>query len=298
MLIGIDGGGSNARLGLFNRNLECLENIESPESLNPSNLGLSECFHRLEYLLNQLLQKRNVQHKDIQSISWGIAGAEKHQQTFLKWFHRIFPQAQLTGVPDFEIALVGGLGRTTGLLLLSGTGSVAYGKNHLGLTKRVGGWGWFLGDEGSGFWIGQEALRIVVKAHDQQIHHFPLCDAIYNYFDVSNSQELLEFIYLKSIEPKLIAQLAPIVIEFSQKQDPFALDILHRAAYELYQLFVAVSVPLGLSKQDTVFVGGVLTRPSPLRDQLQKYLKLSHPALPLNSPLTGAAILAVKALEK
>ena len=296
MLIAIDGGGSTARLGIFNRGLECLEKIESSESLNPSSLGFHECCQRVENLLCQLLQKVHLQKTNIQSVCWGIAGADRHQEELLQWFKKIFPTACLTGVPDFEIALVGGLKKTTGILLLSGTGSVVYGKNHLGQTKRVGGWGWFLGDEGSGFWIGQEAIRLVAKVYDQRLDETPLFDAVCHYLHISNPHELLACVYSKTIEPRFVAQLAPIVIDYAQ-EDPLALDILYQASERLHKLFMTVAIPLELSAQETVFAGGILTKPSPLRDQLQKSLKLSKPPLPLHSPLIGAAILAAKALD-
>ncbi len=80
----------------------------------------------------------------------------------------MLPAAQVALSSDVEIALVGALGRRLGIVVLAGTGSAAYGVNRAGESLLVGGWGYLLGDEGSGYWIGSEALRLLARAADQR----------------------------------------------------------------------------------------------------------------------------------
>ena len=76
----------------------------------------------------------------------------------------MLPAAQIALSSDVEIALVGALGQRLGIVVLAGTGSAAYGVNRAGDALLVGGWGYLLGDEGSGYWIGAEALRLLARA--------------------------------------------------------------------------------------------------------------------------------------
>ena len=79
---------------------------------------------------------------------------------------RIGYKARILVVNDALIALQAGVGDAPGIVIVSGTGSIAYGRNDHGEASRAGGWGYVLGDEGSGYWIGRLALRAVVRHAD------------------------------------------------------------------------------------------------------------------------------------
>ena len=79
---------------------------------------------------------------------------------------RIGYKARILVVNDALIALQAGVGDAPGIVIVSGTGSIAYGRNDRGEASRAGGWGYVLGDEGSGYWIGRLALRAVVRHAD------------------------------------------------------------------------------------------------------------------------------------
>src|SRR5690606_10986978 len=128
--------------------------------------------------------------------------------------------AALPGVPlctatDVEIALTGAHGERRGILILAGTGSVAYGVNAAGESAQVGGWGYLLGGEGSGHWIGMKALQAVVRAADGRAAPTALTDAVLRTLDLKTPRDLIQWIYTpESAAPRTraVAQLAPLVL--------------------------------------------------------------------------------------
>src|SRR5690606_8774057 len=93
-------------------------------------------------------------------------------------FEAVAPAHVWQAYPDLHIALAGGTGGRPGVVVIGGTGSVAFGRNAEGREHRVGGWGYLLSDEGSGFWIGREALIAVLHCMDGRGPHTILTDRV------------------------------------------------------------------------------------------------------------------------
>src|SRR4030095_5169289 len=98
-------------------------------------------------------------------ICLGIAGVDRAPDEAIVRgiMKRIGYKATILVVNDALIALQAGIGDLPGIVIVAGTGSIAYGRNAKGEAARAGGWGYVLGDEGSGYWIGRLALRAVVR---------------------------------------------------------------------------------------------------------------------------------------
>src|SRR5438128_1339137 len=93
------------------------------------------------------------------------------------------------------LALVAGAQDAPGIVIVSGTGSIAYGRNANGEAARAGGWGHMIGDEGSGYWIGREALTAVMRAADGRGPATGLSDDILAYFQVTDVSHLPRIVY-------------------------------------------------------------------------------------------------------
>src|SRR6266545_4619339 len=102
------------------------------------------------------------------AICIGIAGVDREDeaQTVGAIMRRIARHSRVVVVNDALIALVAGAGDAPGIVVNAGTGSIVYGRNAKGEAARAGGWGHIIGDEGSGYWIGREALAAVMRAGD------------------------------------------------------------------------------------------------------------------------------------
>jgi N-acetylglucosamine kinase len=216
----------------------------------------------------------------------------------------ITPPIALLLTHDAEAALVGGIGRRYGAALIAGTGAIAYGINARGQTRRADGWGYLLGDAGSGYWIGREALRATARACDGRGPQTPLQDAILTELGIGACDELVNRVYASDVKTPQIAALAPTVHAVSRAGDPVAREILCRAGKELGSTLCAVIHGLGMRGQtfETVLLGGVLTAGGPVRDTvvatIRGYAPDASVIRPRNDAAFGAALLARALVQK
>ena len=113
---------------------------------------------------------------------------------------RIGYKARVLVANDALIALVAGVGDDARRGLIAGTGSIAYGRNAANEAARAGGWGYVLGDEGSGYWIGRQALRAVVREADGRGRDTALTPLVLAHFGAARPQELVHAIYLAGLQ--------------------------------------------------------------------------------------------------
>jgi N-acetylglucosamine kinase-like BadF-type ATPase len=169
------------------------------------------------------------------AICIGIAGVDRDDEA--KAVHGIVRSIdscpRVLVVNDALIALVAGAHDAPGIVLIAGTGSITYGRNAAGEAARAGGWGHMVGDEGSGYWIGREAVTAVMRAGDGRGPTTRLTADILAHFNVADVSRLPRIVYDRD-EPRVnVAALGPIVQRAADLGDAVALRILERAAAEL-----------------------------------------------------------------
>jgi len=163
-------------------------------------------------------------------------------------------------VSDALIALAAGSPRAVGVVVIAGTGAIAWGRNRAGEERRASGWGYILGDEGSAFDIGLAALRAVARAHDGCGQPTLLTALILEHWRLSQPEDLRSIVYsAPSYRRPEVAALAPIVEQAARQGDVAALDIYACAAEELALAAKAVIGSLGMQAEpvDIVLSGGV-----------------------------------------
>src|ERR1700757_2246288 len=138
------------------------------------------------------------------AICLGIAGADREDdvQTVRSIMRRISPGSRV--LVAREAAAPG----APGIVIIAGTGSIAYGRNARGYAARAGGWGHILGDEGSGYWIGRPALRALVRDGDGRGRETSLTPRLLGHFRLSRAAELIHRIYHEPLAPSAIGALA------------------------------------------------------------------------------------------
>ncbi|MDY6897842.1 MAG: BadF/BadG/BcrA/BcrD ATPase family protein, partial [Cyanobacteriota bacterium] len=141
---------------------------------------------------------------------------------------------------DALIALVGGIGNDIGIVVSVGTGSIVFGRNHQGKTKRVGGWGYILGDEGGAYQIAVAGMNAALKAYDGRGIYTSLIEDFKSHFGLTNIEELIEIVYRRGLDVKEIAALAPIVDNAAFLGDEVANQIIDDAVDELVKATVTV----------------------------------------------------------
>src|SRR6185295_3235694 len=139
-------------------------------------------------------------------------------------------KARVLVVNDALVALEAGAPDRPGVVVIAGTGSIAYGRNERNEAARAGGWGYVLGDEGSGYWIGRAALRAVLRAADQRGPATVLTPMLLEHFNVTQPQLLLHEVYHQQLKPAEIGALAQCVHAGFLQGDSAAIGILRGAA--------------------------------------------------------------------
>jgi N-acetylglucosamine kinase-like BadF-type ATPase len=231
----------------------------------------------------------------------GIAGVDREAEARIVqgMMQRIVHTSRVVVVNDALIALAAGAGESPGIVVIAGTGSIAYGRNVKLLAARSGGWGHIIGDEGSGYWIGREALSAVVRAVDGRGPVTHLTDDVLAHFMIGDISGLPRIVYDRDLPRVSVAALGPIVQRASSLGDPVAIRILERAAAELTLAAESVAARLEMQDDACVFVlaGGVFRVVPWLADALARRLLLVAPRSTVQrldrEPASGAVRLAL-----
>ena len=148
-------------------------------------------------------------------------------------------------IPDYVGNWAAATGGEPAIMVLSGGGAIAYGRDASGASARAGGWGHLLGDEGSGYWIGLEAIKMVFLARDGMVPGTGLQDELMGRFVATDHGDLLTRMYSGEISEPEIAGLVPLVDSLARRGDETSLRILKRAAAHLVELAVTILEELG-----------------------------------------------------
>jgi N-acetylglucosamine kinase-like BadF-type ATPase len=212
---------------------------------------------------------------------------------------RIGVTAPVIVVNDALVALVAGAGDGEGVVVVAGTGSIAYGRDASGRAARAGGWGYLLGDEGGGFWIGRAALAAVVRQFDGRGPVTLLTPMILDHLGLSTPSELIQEIYYRDVPHPTIAGIAGVVQRAMDERDAIAAEILARAGAELASAAGSVITRLEIRGDafPTVLAGGIFRGIPWLVDAVTRRLSEIAPRTRVQQldtePATGAVRLAI-----
>jgi N-acetylglucosamine kinase-like BadF-type ATPase len=199
-----------------------------------------------------------------------------------------FPNGTIVVHDDAEIALRAAVPFGDGVVLIAGTGSIAYAR--IGEdAHRAGGYGYLLGDDGSGFAIGRAALAQMLRWYDGRTAHSELFDALAARLQAGDAQTLLGRIYGEPNMVGAVASLAPLVLARAGSGERVATKIVQSAAGELVDLVKSLvqRAQLGNRELPLVFAGGLFTENSLLSYLIETRLLADMPLLqPVKSPLS------------
>lgn len=246
-ILGIDGGGSKTICILMDDTRQVLGRGEAGAS-NYQSIGIEASLKSIESAIymavNEAIKITNV--INIEAICLGLAGVgrtgdievvknlvKELQTSKLLLVNWELQPANIVISNDALIALVGGVGHPVGIVVAVGTGSIVFGQNPQGETKRVGGWGYILGDEGSAYKIAVTGMQAALKAYDGRDISTSLIDAFTQHLGLDSIEDLIEVIYRRGWGVKQIAALAPIVDLAAASGDEVANKIIDDAVQEL-----------------------------------------------------------------
>jgi N-acetylglucosamine kinase-like BadF-type ATPase len=296
-VLGIDAGGTKTVCQLADENGEVLaESRRGGANLQAA--GELE----VEKVLHEVMEEAIGEH-DVRpaAICLGIAGVDRPDDARVVRgiMKRIGYKAKVLVVNDALVALEAGAPGAPGIVLIAGTGSIAYGRNEQNQAARAGGWGYMLGDEGSGYWIGRAALRAVLREADRRGPATRLTGLLLNYYGVARAQDLIAQVYHGGLRPSAIAALAQCVQGAFSDGDAVSIGILRGAADQLESSALSVARRLEMIGSAFPFVlsGGIFKAVPWLEEELARRLPMaslhSRTVLLSEEPAGGAVRLAL-----
>ena len=294
LFLGIDGGGSNLRVAIVDDQLQLLA-THVAGAANPSIIGHARARQHIRRSVETALRQAGVAADSITAAGIGIAGASNlhSRQWLLDTLSPLLANTRIAPSSDLEIALVGALARRHGILLLAGTGSAVYGCAPKRRQLQIGGWGYLLGDEGSGYWIGLQLLRGIIRAHDEGANLAPLYAACLSELGLSQAREVVGWLYRsQEAATTRLAELAPLALDMADAGDRDAQELLRQAGSQLARQVAQMRRRLDAPAAPIAFAGGLLDNHNPLSLDVTQRLKLPTRPIARHSPVIGAALLA------
>ena len=263
--IGIDGGGTKTKCILTDENLNTLfENVGGPSNfLLIGAEKVSETI--LDHITNCCFAK-NITSDLIAGIVLGTTGAGRKSDTEILERQILQDAAEKNIVlnkisieSDARIALEGAFTGNAGSILIAGTGSIMFGKDEEGVIHRIGGYGRYIGDEGSGYRIGRKGLNAVARAFDGRAKQTRIIDFLSQEFSITSPEELITEVYRNNFS---IPSVAPLVFEAAESGDITSQRILEDEANELLAHLSAMKLKLNVSLLKVSLIGSILTTPN------------------------------------
>ena len=302
-IIAIDGGGTKTDAVLVDENGKYLNQIKTEPS-NPHKIGTQKAIARLSQTIKILM--RNYSFPELGFIYIALAGGLERDKNKAK----IIRKGLLKEIPELsflknKIEIQGdqlagfrsGTNEKTGIVVIAGTGSIVMGWKK-GQEVVVGGWDYILGDQGSGFWLGQKAFQAVCRDLDKRGPETQLTNMILKKLGVKKESNLMEKIYQKDIV-KTIASLSSLIDKAVTKKDKIAKEISILAGQELALAVKTAIRELNLSKIKfpIVIIGGVFNSKiifNTFKKQIKKIAPQASIVRPKSTPITGAVNIALE----
>ena len=285
-LLGIDGGGSKVLVVLAERTGRFIRAARGG-GVNPMNNRNWE-----QDLQRQL--RPFMGDPELASVAAALPAHGEIEHTSQKQrevIARAFAGTPQTVINDVDAAHVGAFGGGPGILILSGTGSMAWARDAAGRSYRVGGWGDVIGDEGSSHWIGRHALNLISQSLDGRSPATTLTDAVFEHLGLDRSEPtnaLEGWVSGFSDQRSQVAALAVVVDRVAQSGDPQARAIIGWAADQLAKHVAAIARHCGPAS-DWTYAGGTFASRI-LLDAVTE--RIGRPPVPPRLPPIGGALLA------
>lgn len=216
---------------------------------NPLRVGFAKACAVLGETAQRALVEAHQSATAVRALCAGIAGAGRPRvaRRIQSYFNHAFPQSVVHVTTDIEIALEAGLGEDAGIVVIAGTGSAACGRNSAGQYARAGGWGPWIGDDGSAYDIGRRAVHAALRARDSAGPTSSLGERILLAEKARDWDVLIERLAKRA--DKIFPQLFPTVCEAADEGDAVARDILINSAKSLATLARSVVEKLGMREE-------------------------------------------------
>jgi glucosamine kinase len=310
--LGIDSGGSKTTCAVGDE-----QSLLATATAGPSNVvrvGEARARKSLHQAVRQACAAAGITPPQVAHTCIGAAGAVRPEiLSIVRMTLAEVVPAAIDVVGDMEIALNAAFDDGPGVIVIAGTGSIAYGRDRGGNIARAGGWGFAVSDEGSAHWIGRTAITAVLRERDsvgteaESSRELPfLLTALLKAWGVVSFDDFLRV--ANSAPPPDFAALFPALVAAVQENDEVARRILSQAGRELASL-AAIVIQRLQSKAGSLntpvrlaIAGGVFRHAPVVREVFYNELRQLHLPVELNpqivEPVEGALRLARRAANR
>ena len=294
-VLGIDGGGSKTMAAVSSG--ASVFTFKVDKGCNFNSVSRDDAQAALSAAVRGALASARISPGDISSACAGVAGGASPELASMisETLAPLLPCASIRVVGDIVIAFESAFHGEAGVVCISGTGSIAFGRNERGETTRAGGWGRMISDEGSGHWIGGRAISQCLNAMDQG-RSSRLITEIMEHWHIVTREQLVLRCHSEPIPN--FAELFPVVLRVADAGDPMATEILDSAALRLARITQIVLRRLWSSRslQRVAITGSVFTNSERIRHAYTNLIRADRPEVQIRlserEPVEGALQLA------
>jgi glucosamine kinase len=286
VLIGADVGGTKTAVAV-SRDGKIVGRADGPGAAVRPGRALASSSTIAE-VVRQALSAAGLLLGDVLVVGAAGVGREPEREELRKALRGENVASSVVVTTDIEIALTAAFADGPGIVVSAGTGSVAVGRDRTGKRQRIGGYGWQMGDEGSGYAIGRASLGAVSRAVDGRSPKTALSDRLLKATRSDDYDDLVR--WAAGASPAEVAALAPHVLAVAAAGDPLAQGIADYAARELSQLAICLVPKMDITPPIPVAVtGGLLGADQPLRKTLLAKLAEEPLFQPTDTPVDAVA---------
>lgn len=296
LLVGIDGGGTRTRVLLCDSTGKELARIEGAATALGS-VTEQVAGDIIKSLIHEALSVAGYPDTRPSICVAGVAGAGQERAAQALWAalaqRRVADDVAVHS--DAAVALDDAFGDSSGVLLIAGTGSVAFSRAPDGHLERCGGWGPILGDEGSAAWLGRRALAVVCAASDGREPETSLTGTILTALELETLDDLIP--WAASASPAAFARLAPVVAQAASAGDLRANSLVSFCVEELVLHVRTLARRCFVDERAAIpvaFSGGLLSRGTLVRKRLEQRLKSAVPGAIIRAEEVDAARGAIR----
>ncbi len=303
-VIGIDGGGTKSVINIADLNGKIISRgLGGPTNIKSA--SLDEVHTVLKELMENAVSKSGLLIDDCASVCIGTAGVHelKGESDVAALIKSIGIKGNVIVTNDAEIVLAAESKDVEGVVLIAGTGSIAYGIDRYRKRYRSGGWGHILGDEGSGYYIGLEGIKAALKCYDGREPYTELLPMLEQEMGVLNVEGMVDRIYKKDLKKSEIAYYSKTVNKAFENGDKKAEEILQNSSSELFMLVDAVIKAMKYENVSTTVVvnGSVIVKNNFIFNSFTNLAKDKYPLINIKKlskeAAYGASRIALKALK-
>lgn len=300
-MIGLDGGGTKTDCVLLSESAALLgRGLGGPS--NPSRIGFGSALNGVRAAIAQALAEAKLRVSDVAGVCAGLAGVAQapDAEKMRVLLAGEYANAAVRVCTDLDLAFAAAPPGPA-LLLITGTGSVAIGRNAQGETGRIGGHGPMISDEGSAYDIGRRAVAAAVREYDRTGKNSPLGERILAEMGSPNWTEIRKRV--QGAPDEVFPRLFSVTVVMADNGDRTSQEILRTAAYKLAEMASSLAERLKFGEESFHFVqtGGMMGRSKYFDGQLQQRLRTVLPggktAPPSRGPAETAAHLALELLR-